>query len=145
MFFTCPYLYICILVFWIHLYSVCIVICIYLYVYVLLSVLSVICTKGLRATQFQFSVCMCCTCGRIDNKADFMFVCMFLSPLLNMMLILSSQSFSLVFIWSSLTLFIILSKDIQQFISPLSSWSHSAQQICVWIQLACSFVATGKK
>ncbi len=25
---------------------------------------------GLRVTQFQFSVCMYCTCGRIDNKAD---------------------------------------------------------------------------
>ncbi len=24
----------------------------------------------LRVTQFQFSVCMYCTCGRIDNKAD---------------------------------------------------------------------------
>ncbi len=29
-----------------------------------------VCTKGLRVTQFQFSVCMYCTCGRIDNKAD---------------------------------------------------------------------------
>ncbi len=28
-----------------------------------------VCTKGLRVTQFQFSVCMYCTCGRIDNKA----------------------------------------------------------------------------
>ncbi len=27
-----------------------------------------VCTKGLRVTQFQFSVCMYCTCGRIDNK-----------------------------------------------------------------------------
>ncbi len=47
-------------------------ICIYLYFYVLLLVLSV-CTKGLRVTQFQFSVCMYGTCGRIDNKADFDF------------------------------------------------------------------------
>ncbi len=47
-------------------------ICIYLYFYVLLLVLS-ICTKGLRVTQFQFSVCMYGTCGRIDNKADFDF------------------------------------------------------------------------
>ncbi len=31
---------------------------------------SSVCTKGLRVTQFQLSVCMCCTCGRIDNKAD---------------------------------------------------------------------------
>ncbi len=44
-----------------------------LYLYVLLLVLSV-CTKGLRVTQFQFSVCMYGTCGRIDNKADFDFV-----------------------------------------------------------------------
>ncbi len=29
-----------------------------------------VCTKGLRVTQFQFSVCMYGTCGRID-KADF--------------------------------------------------------------------------
>ncbi len=47
-------------------------ICIYLYFYILLLVLSV-CTKGLRVTQFQFSVCMYGTCGRIDNKADFDF------------------------------------------------------------------------
>ncbi len=26
-----------------------------------------------RVTQFQFSVCMYGTCGRIDNKADFDF------------------------------------------------------------------------
>uniref|UniRef100_A0A9J8CXB0 Reverse transcriptase domain-containing protein n=1 Tax=Cyprinus carpio carpio TaxID=630221 RepID=A0A9J8CXB0_CYPCA len=45
--------------------------------YILLSVFNVlllvlsVCTKGLRVTQFQFSVCMYCTCGRIDNKADF--------------------------------------------------------------------------
>ncbi len=44
-----------------------------LYVSVFLCLLLVltVCTKGLRVTQFQFSVCMCCTCGRIDNKADF--------------------------------------------------------------------------
>ncbi len=30
-----------------------------------------VCTKGLRVTQFQFSVCMYGTCGRTDNKADF--------------------------------------------------------------------------
>ncbi len=29
-----------------------------------------VCTKGLSVTQFQFSVCMYGTCGRIDNKAD---------------------------------------------------------------------------
>ncbi len=39
------------------------------YVYCQCLMLTV-CTKGLRVTQFQFSVCMCCTCGRIDNKAD---------------------------------------------------------------------------
>ncbi len=27
----------------------------------------------MRVTQFQFSVCMYGTCGRIDNKADFDF------------------------------------------------------------------------
>ncbi len=32
-----------------------------------------VCTKGLRVTQFQFSVCMYGTCGRID-KADFDFL-----------------------------------------------------------------------
>ncbi len=35
-----------------------------------------VCTKGLRVTQFRFSVCMYCTygtCGRTDNKADFDF------------------------------------------------------------------------
>ncbi len=32
-----------------------------------------VCTRGLRVTQFQFSVCMYGTCGRIDNKADFDF------------------------------------------------------------------------
>ncbi len=26
--------------------------------------------QGSESTQFQFSVCMYCTCGRIDNKAD---------------------------------------------------------------------------
>ncbi len=40
-----------------------------LYVYCQCLMLTV-CTKGLRVTQFQFSVCMCCTCGIIDNKAD---------------------------------------------------------------------------
>ncbi len=34
-----------------------------------------VCTRGLRVTQFQFSVCMYGTCGRIDNKADFDFEC----------------------------------------------------------------------
>ncbi len=35
---------------------------------------SVICMhQGVRVTQFQFSVCMYGTCGRIDNKADFDF------------------------------------------------------------------------
>ncbi len=32
-----------------------------------------VCTKGLRVTQFRFSVCMYGTCGRTDNKADFDF------------------------------------------------------------------------
>ncbi len=62
---TCPHLYICI---------VCMYICLncinlYLNVYCQCLMLTV-CTKGLRVTQFQFSVCMYCTCGRIDNKAD---------------------------------------------------------------------------
>ncbi len=65
------YIYMCMcmcMCMYIHIY----LICIYLYFYVLLLVLSV-CTKGLRVTQFQLSVCMYCTCGRIDNKADFDF------------------------------------------------------------------------
>ncbi len=45
-----------------------------LYLYVLnvycQCLMLTVCTKGLRVTQFQFSVCMCCTCGRIDNKED---------------------------------------------------------------------------
>ncbi len=41
----------------------------YLNVYCQCLMLTV-CTKGQRVTQFQFSVCMYCTCGRIDNKAD---------------------------------------------------------------------------
>ncbi len=46
-------------------------ICTYLYVCVLLLVFSVICMhQGARVTQFQFSVCVYGTCGRIDNKAD---------------------------------------------------------------------------
>ncbi len=61
----CPHLYICI---------VCMYIClnwIYLYLYVYCQCLMLtVCTKGLRVTEFLFSVCMCCTCGRIDNKAD---------------------------------------------------------------------------
>ncbi len=64
-FLQCPHLYICI---------VCMYICLncinlYLNVYCQCLMLTV-CTKGLRVTQFQFSVCMYCTCGRIDNKAD---------------------------------------------------------------------------
>ncbi len=35
-----------------------------------------VCTKGLRITQFQFSVCTYSTYGRIDNKADFDFLTM---------------------------------------------------------------------
>ncbi len=43
--------------------------CIYLYLNVYCQCLMLtVCTKGLRVTQFQFSVCMYCTCGRIDNK-----------------------------------------------------------------------------
>ncbi len=64
-FLQCPHLYICI---------VCMYIClnrIYLYLYIYCQCLMLtVCTRGLRVTQFQFSVCMCCTCGRIDNKAD---------------------------------------------------------------------------
>ncbi len=44
-----------------------------MYVYVFLrSTVSVICMHQ-GVTQFQFSVCMYGTCGRIDNKADFDF------------------------------------------------------------------------
>ncbi len=64
-FLQCPHLYICIVCMYICLN------CIYLYLYVYCQCLMLtVCTKGLRVTQFQFSVCMCCTCGRIDNKAD---------------------------------------------------------------------------
>ncbi len=43
---------------------------IYLYLNIYCQCLMLtVCTKGLRVTQFQFSVCMYCTCGRIDNKA----------------------------------------------------------------------------
>ncbi len=45
--------------------------CIYLYLNVYCQCLMLtVCTKGLSVTQFQFSLCMCWTCGRIDNKAD---------------------------------------------------------------------------
>ncbi len=64
-FLQCPHLYICIVCMYIWLN------CIYLYLNVYCQCLMLtVCTKGLRVTQFQFSVCMCCTCGRIDNKAD---------------------------------------------------------------------------
>ncbi len=64
-FLQCPHLYICIVCMYVCLN------CIYLYLYVYCQCLMLtVCTKGLRVTQFQFSVCMCCTCGRIDNKAD---------------------------------------------------------------------------
>ncbi len=44
--------------------------CIYLYLNVYCQCLMLtVCTKALRVTQFQLSVCMYCTCGRIDNKA----------------------------------------------------------------------------
>ncbi len=42
----------------------------FVYLCVLLLVFSVICMSK-RVMQFQFSVCMYGTCGRIDNKADF--------------------------------------------------------------------------
>ncbi len=75
---------------------VCMYMCIYIYIYVyiyvcmhiqylfnlylsvfLRSTVSVLCylyaPGSKRVTQFQFSVCMYGTCGRIDNKADFDF------------------------------------------------------------------------
>ncbi len=65
LFLQCPHLYICIVCMYICLN------CIHLYLNVYCQCLMLtVCTKGLRVTQFQFSVCMCCTCGRIDNKAD---------------------------------------------------------------------------
>ncbi len=95
---TCPYLYICnscILCTYAYIYIyiyiyVCMYVCMYVYIYIyiyiylictylyfcgLLLVFSVICMhQGVkRVTQFQFSVCMYGTCGRIDNKADFDF------------------------------------------------------------------------
>ncbi len=47
----------------------------FVYLCVLLLVFSVIlyAPGSKRVTQFQFSVCMYGTCGRIDNKADFDF------------------------------------------------------------------------
>ncbi len=64
-FLQCPHLYICIVCMYICLN------CIYLYLNVYCQCLMLtVCTKGLRVTQFQFSVCMFCTCGRIDNKED---------------------------------------------------------------------------
>ncbi len=63
LFYNCPHLYICIVCMYIWLN------CIYLYLNVYCQCLMLtVCTKGLRVTQFQFSVCMYCTCGRIDNK-----------------------------------------------------------------------------
>ncbi len=63
-FLQCPHLYICIVCMYIWLN------CIYLYLNVYCQCLMLtVCTKGLRVTQFQFSVCMYRTCGRIDNKA----------------------------------------------------------------------------
>ncbi len=64
-FLQCPHLYICIVCMYIWLNGI------YLYLNVYCQCLMLtVCTKGLRVTQFQFSVCMYCTCGRIDNKAD---------------------------------------------------------------------------
>ncbi len=63
-FLQCPHLYICVVCMYIWLN------CIYLYLNVYCQCLILtVCTRGLRVTQFQFSVCMYCTCGRIDNKA----------------------------------------------------------------------------
>ncbi len=63
-FLQCPHLYICIVCMYIWLNRI------YLYLNVYCQCLMLtVCTKGLRVTQFQFSVCMYCTCGRIDNKA----------------------------------------------------------------------------
>ncbi len=45
-------------------------ICIYLYFYVLLLVLSV-CTRGLRVTQFQFSVCVAELTIKLTDFFDF--------------------------------------------------------------------------
>ncbi len=69
-FLQCPHLYICIVCMYIWLN------CIYLYLNVYCQCLMLtVCTKGLRVTQFQFSVCMYCTCGRIDNKTDLTTAC----------------------------------------------------------------------
>ncbi len=70
-FLQCPHLYICIVCMYIWLN------CIYLYLNVYCQCLMLtVCTKGLRVTQFQFSVCMYGTCGRIDNKADLTWQCL---------------------------------------------------------------------
>ncbi len=68
------YIYVCMCMYvYIYIY---ILICTYLYFCILLFVFSVICMHQgvMRVTQFQFSVCMYGTCGRIDNKADFDFL-----------------------------------------------------------------------
>ncbi len=79
---VCIYIYI-----YTHMYVyVCMYVCICMYVYIYIfdlylsvflcstvSLVLSVCTRGLRVTQFQFSVCMYGTCGRIDNKADFDF------------------------------------------------------------------------
>ncbi len=68
--YVCMHVCICIYSIYIYIY----LICTYLYFCVLLLVFSVICMhQGVRVTQFQFSVCMYGTCGRIDNEADFDF------------------------------------------------------------------------
>ncbi len=69
-FLQCPHLYICIVCMYIWLNRI------YLYLNVYCQCLMLtVCTKGLRVTQFQFSVCMYCTCGRIDNKARLDLTC----------------------------------------------------------------------
>ncbi len=59
---------------YIYIYIYIYLICTYLYFCILLLMFNVICMhQGVRVTQFQLSVCMYGTCGRIDNKADFDF------------------------------------------------------------------------
>ncbi len=91
--FLCMYVCICICVYMCVCIYMCIYvcvymcICVYIYIYIYIDLYlsvflrSTVCVQcylyapgSKRVTQFQFSVCMYGTCGRIDNKADFDFL-----------------------------------------------------------------------
>ncbi len=73
---------------YLHFVYVCMYVCVYMYIYIYIYIFDLYLSVFLRSTvsvcylyapvskrvtQFQFSVCMYGTCGRIDNKADFDF------------------------------------------------------------------------